>query len=245
MPYQNPTLNYLELGGNAMHRYHPDPHIKFKALRAHIPVWYRTWFAFGYGVDSGQRFSRARKGMGQTLSRLDDPEAYAAEDPHFSLWSVPAWVEFWDTDLGGAEDREHYLLGLGIGFGSDALLDAREFELVELLPLEQRRTLLEGFGAAALRGITAKPPVDFSGWDAAVRPRMQESDYQWVGLGLARVASAGVPMKALGGLGIDWSSPTGAAMQRGLAVDVDRARRAMVGVPLIATPERLTDEERE
>ncbi len=243
MPYQNPTLNYLELGGNALHRYHPDPHIKFKALRAHVPEWYRSWFAFGYGVDSGQRYSRARLGMSQTLSRVEDPAAYAASDPHFSLWMVPPWVEFWDTDLGGAADRAEYLLGLGIGFASDARFDERELELLEVLSGDQRAALLEGFGAATLRGLSASPPVDFSGWDDAVRLRLDAGDYEALGRGMAKVAAAGVPDSATLGLAAD--SPRGSALLRGLDAEWDRARRAMVSVPLIATPERLTDEERE
>ncbi len=240
MPYQNPTLNYLELGGNALHRYHEDPHVKFIALREHVPAWYRSWFAFGYGVDAGQRFSRARKGMAQTLSRRPDPDAAAAADPHFSLWPLSSWVAFWDEQLAGASDRGEYLLGLGIGFASDTVLDRRELELLDILPREQRDAVLEGFGAGALRALTALPPVDLDGWDADLGGPLPAADYEALGRGMARVASAGMPA----GAGLGLTGEAAAALARGQREEVDRARRAMVGVPLIATPERLTDEER-
>lgn len=243
MPYQNPTLNYLELGGNALHRYHFDPHIKFKALREHVPVWYRSWFAFGYGVDEGQRFSRARKGMGQTLSESVDPDRTVAEDPHFSLWPLPAWVAFWDEDLGGAEDRKDYLLGMGIGFAVDARLDGRELEFLQILPAGQRAEVVRGFGAGVMKGLSVPTPVDFTGWDEGSQSDLTTADYEALGEGMARVASAGLPAESH--LGTDPASPAGRALARGQTAEVDRAWRAMVSVPLIATPERLTDEERE
>jgi len=241
MPYQNPTLNYLELGGNALHRYHHDPHVKFKALREHVPAWYRQWFAFGYGVDSGQRFSRARKGMGQTLAGRPDPQVAVATDPHFSLWPLRAWVDFWDADLGGAEDRHEYLLGLGIGFGADVRLDGREQELLDILPRDQRDAVLEGLGAALLRGLAAQPPVQTAGWDESVGVRLRAQDYEAVGRGMARVASGGMPAGA--DLGVQ-DTVRAAALRKGQGAQIDRARAAMVSVPLLATPERLTDEER-
>lgn len=241
MPYQNPTYNYLELGGNAMHRYHVDPHVKFKALRRHVPQWYRTWFAFGYGVDLGQRYSRARRGMGQVLA--DEPYAQLVldEDPHFSLYPLEAWVDWWDRELPGAVDRREYLLGLGIGFASDAELDLRERELLDHLPRPLRDTVLEGVGAAITRGLQAPTPVSFAGWDVGLQGGTPE-DYEAVGRGMARVLAGGWP----DGRMIDVKpGPNADALGKGQQAQVDRAWRAMASVPMIATPERLTDEERD
>lgn len=236
MPYQNPALNYLELGGNAMHRFHLDPHSKFVALREVVPDWYRPWFAFGYGVDSGQRFSRARKGMRQTLSREGDPDALWRGRPHFSLWPLEAWTGFWD-ELEGDDERQ-FLLGMGMGFCADGVLDEREAELLDVVG-EKRAVVLEGFGAAVSRGLEAG--VVFDGWDAEVRERLAVADYAAVGRGVGKVRAveAGVAK----GLGV----PEGArreALLAGQAVEIDLSWRAMASVPLIATPEKLTDEER-
>ena len=85
--------------------------------------------------------------------------------------------------------------------------------------------------------------MDFSGWDDAVRPRLDVADYEALGRGMAKVSVAGVPDSVT--LGLEADSPRGAALLRGLDAEADLRRRAMVSMPLIPTPERLTDEERE
>ena len=241
MPYQNPTYNYLELGGNAMHRYHPDPHIKFKALRAHVPDWYRRWFAFGYGVDLGQRYSRARRGMGQVLAEEPYAQIVLDEDPHFSLYPVEAWVDWWAPSFGVSTDRREYLLGLGIGFASDAAIDLRERELLDHLARPLRDTVLEGVGAAIMLGLQAPRPPAFDDWDHGLA-QAPAADYEAVGRGMARVLAAAWPAGRELGLS---AGPRADALAAGQTAEVDRAWRAMVSVPMIPTPESLTDEERD
>ena len=236
MPYQNPTYNYLELGGNAVYRDGADPHVKFKGLRAQVPEWYRRWFAFGYGVDLGQRYSRARLGMSQVLGDLKDPTADEL-GPHFQLFPVQAWVDWWERDLGATADRREYLLGMGIGFASDAEIDQRERELLDHLPAGLRATVLEGVGAALVRGLQAS--ATFPGWDDGLSGA-SESDYEAVGRGMARVREGGWP--AGRGLGVR-PGPLADALARGQRAEIDRAWRAMASVPLIPTPEKLTNEE--
>jgi hypothetical protein len=181
--------------------------------------------------------------MGQTLAESMDLERTVAEDPHFSLWPLPAWVDFWDKELGGAEDRREYLLGMGLGFASDARLDGRELELLQILKREHRSEVVRGFGAGVMKGLSAAPPVDFAGWDDEVQGELEVTDYEALGEGMARVATVGMPPGA--SLGTDRAATRGQALARGQTAEVDRAWRAMVAVPLIATPERLTNEERE
>jgi len=239
MPYQNPSRNHLELGGTALYRDHMDPHIKFVAFRRHVPPWHRPWFAFGYGADLGQRFPRVQAGMQATLADQPDPLAVADANPHFSLYRVEAWIAFWDRLDGGlAPDRAEYLLGLGVGFGRDGRLTAREVDLLEAADAGARAQILEGFGAVMERGLRARPSIDLTGWRAGVEGRLRLEDYEAVARGVAKVAGGGVPEGA--GLGVADGSPEGEAMARGLAAEVDRERRGMLGIALIPTPEQTS-----
>lgn len=241
MPYQNPTYNYLELGGNAVYRDHVDPHIKFKGLRAQVPEWYRRWFAFGYGVDLGQRHSRARRGMGQVLGKLRDPQGMLDRNPHFALYPIEAWVDWWERELGPTVDRREYLLGLGIGFATDAEIDVRERELLDHLPPSLRQTVLEGVGGALMLGLQSPVGVELAGWDDGLKDA-PPSDYEAVGRGMAQVRAAGWP--AGRDLGVP-PGPQAEALARGQQAEIDRAWRAMATVPLIPTPEKLTNEEQD
>lgn len=238
MPYQNPFRNHLELGGTALYRDHEQPHIKFMAFREHVPVWHRPWFAFGYGADMGQRFSRVQAGMHATLAGVPDPLAVADADPHFSLYRVEPWIDFWDAIDGDRADRAEYLLGLGVGFGRDGRLTPREVDLLDAADPDARGQILEGFGAVLERGLRAYPPMDLADWDDAVAARLEPDDYGAVGRGLAKVAGLGAPDAAR--LGVDPSSPEGQAMARGLEAEVDPKRRGMLGIALIPTPERTS-----
>jgi len=229
IPYQNPAEAYLELGGNAVYRDHADPHVKFKALRAQTPALYRPWLAFGYGHDLGQRHGRVRRGMQQTL----DGEPYAADivanDPHFSLYRPPDWVDWWE-ELGEAPDQREFLLGLGMGLVADATLDATEFELLAHLPRPRRDVVLEGVGAALQRALRAGR--DLAGWDVGLL-RAPVADYAAVGRGMARVRRGAWPA----GRDLGLSGDAATALAEGQTAAADHAWRAMANVRLIPTPE--------
>jgi len=234
MPYQNPAFTMLELGGNAMHRYAPDPHVKFKLFRPHIPEYQRRWFAFGYGVDSGRRCSPTRAGGAAAVAA--DPSSSGS--PLLALRSAESWVALWDA-AGGAQERADYFFGMGVGFAADAEIDRWELEVMDAAPDMDRAEVLLGVGAAITRSLEASDA-------AAVRvlgsslPTAEENDLEIVGRGMAAGAAAGRPD---GVETIGLTGPGLAALERGLGGAVNRARRAMVRVRTVPTPHPLPEVE--
>ena len=223
MPYQNPAYTVLELGSNAMHRYSPDPHIKFKLLRSHIPTWHRRWFAFGYGVDSGRRCSPTRAGSagGPVTSPLG------------ALHSPESWAGFW-SDLFAPEEEADFLFGLGTGFAADGQLDAWETEVLDTLSPPHRGEVLLGIGAAIGRSLDAEGPDRGRAIGAALLMGLGPPDLEHVGRGIASTAAAGRPDGA--DMGLQPESTAGLSLEQGLGAEVDRARRAMSRVPTVPTP---------
>jgi hypothetical protein len=241
MPYQNPSWTWLALGGNALHRYEPEPHRKFLALRRVAPEWARPFFAFGYGIDSGRRYSAAVSGMRITVAErgLDplrvDPVALAASDPHFSSYLPRSWVDFWDS-APEATDRPHYLLGLGIGVAADAAVDAAEIDLLRSVAESDRSGILHGIGAALQlaaerSGASGPPALDLRPLISVMSP----ADWEALGRGAAEVSV--LPPPSASAIGLPDGSPQALAWQAGSVAPVQRALRAMTRVPLVPTPQ--------
>jgi len=232
MPYQNPSFTVLELGSNAMHRYAPDPHVKFKLLRSHIPEYQRRWFAFGYGVDSGRRCSPTRAGGAALLAA----EPGAASSPHLSLQPAAAWTDWWGDEVG--RERADYFFGLGVGFAADGALDRWEAEVLAGAAEDDKIEVLLGLGAAITRALEQLGPFDGGTIGRALVETLSSPDVTVVGRGMAAAASAGRPDGA--DLGLIVGTTKRLDLEGGLQGPVNRSRRAMVRVPTIPTPHPMT-----
>ena len=231
-PVANPAATHVALGAQGLQRNLPDPHVKYLAfLRAASPGR-RGWLSYGYGLDSGLRYSRKRAGMIETLAGVPDREAVLRRDSNFSLVRALAWLPAFPQ---GA-DPGPYWLGFGVGLWQDRRLDRREVELVDVLPPTHRAALLRGVGAALHRQLDADDSARADGWDALLRPRLTLEDWEHIGEGMAAVTAGGQPDP--GRLGL----PAGElrdALQRGQQAARHADWNVMVRLPVLPTPAML------
>ncbi|MCP4871911.1 MAG: hypothetical protein GY898_24665 [Proteobacteria bacterium] len=177
IPGQDPVRSHAELGGNALHRYAPQPHAKFLLLRAQASPAVRPPLAFGYGRDTGLRFSSSWSGIqsGAPASGEVDPTA----DPHLYLFEARAWISAYDG-LSDVPDRAAFFQGLGVGLVLDHTFDDAERVLLDAAAPGDRASIIEGMGAAArvrpvpgdVMALEAELPEAWArGYEAAASPR--------------------------------------------------------------------------
>ena len=146
---QPPHAVHAQLGANAQHRVHRDPHVKFKALWRVAEDWAKPWLAYGYGLDQGRRHHRVVVGMDERVAEAGgSPEAFV-DNPHFALLEPVRWVA-WARPLGHAAEHDAFLFGLGVGLGEDGR-QARDDVLLAALRLDERSLVLGGYGAGLVR----------------------------------------------------------------------------------------------
>jgi hypothetical protein len=149
VPRPDPVAGWAQLGANGQHRYHDDPHRKIKALWSVARGPQRRWLLYGYGVDSGRRYSAVIRSMRAKAEQIGQPFAELAAHPHFRLLDVPRQVD-WARPLPVADGRDAFAWGLGVGFAADGRLDAVEEELLGVAG-ELAAPMRAGY-EAALRG---------------------------------------------------------------------------------------------
>jgi len=147
MPGQDPVRSHAELGANALHRASAEPHAKFLLLRARAAPALRAPLAFGYGLDTGTRFSSTWRGLHEAAGDVPLAEVDAVADPHLYLYDAGAWLAAYEG-LPGAEDRDTFLEGIGVGVVRDGRLDEAEITLLATISQTDREHVAEGIGAA-------------------------------------------------------------------------------------------------
>ena len=231
-PYQAPDRSHLELGASALHRFAPDPHVKFKAFLGVTTPRLRPYLSFGYGLDTGVRFSGSWGGMRGAASA---PVATVdvERDPHLHLLQERAWIDMWHD----AQDRSgerRFFEGLGVGLMRDGIIDPNEGALLAAAEPSERVSILEGVGAALLIGLEAR--VDPTRWREGFEPLAREEDWEAVGRGIARCADVhGLPPDVE--LSLTEGAPALQRLRIGLEARRDVELRAMVVQPVVPTPE--------
>ncbi len=224
---QSPDRSHLELGANALHRFAPDPHVKFKALRVRVRPRLRPFFSFGYGLDAGTRFSRTWGGLHEGTSGGPD-----RPDPRRSLYEARAWIGFWG-ELEPAPDQADFLIGFGVGLVGDGVLDSSERAVLDAAVPADRDRLLEGIGAGLLVALEAGEQVGGLAETLAGGP---ESDWEAIGRGMARASpSTGLPARV--DLGLGERTPQRSRLEIGLEARRDIGLGRMVRLPVVPTPE--------
>ena len=159
MPGQDIARSHLELGGNAMHRYSEDPHIKYRRLQSVIRPQYQAWFAFGYGFDSGERYRPMRASMMAGLLETQvDPEE-VADNPHFGLLKAAAWLPQKLPDV----ERNAFLLGMGAGLVADGALEPIDEEFIGALSPADARFVRMGLRASRTSGTDRRVLLEAAG----------------------------------------------------------------------------------
>lgn len=236
MPYQNPPFSYLELGGNALHRYAADPHGKFRSLREQVEPRYRPWFAFGYGVDSGTRYTREVSSMTQAVSSWRASGQPLSANPHFVFAEPAAWI-VWEAESGPVEEPYFYR-GFGVGLLADARIDEFETKLLAALSRSQRDHVLEGIGAA----VVLRPPggrdVPPEAWNTSLLAAADPLDWLAIGRGIAAVGTGQVP--GASDLGLAAGSDLAMALALGKEGPSWTQLRQMVQVSVVPTPAPAT-----
>ena len=150
IPGQDPVRSHAELGANALHRYLPDPHAKLHLLHAHAQPALKAPLAFGYGLDTGRRFSATWSGLHEASGDVPAERVDPATDPHLHLYDASAWTAALD---GAPEDvRAPFLEGLGVGLVADGVLDEAERRLIAILDAPAAAAVAAGIGAAGRAG---------------------------------------------------------------------------------------------
>ncbi len=226
MPAHWPWRSYAELGANALHRYAPDPHVKFRAFRRTAPTELRPYLAFGYGLDTGVRFGPSWSGL-QTVP-FSPPE----RDGHFYLHDAGAWIDAWEP--GGDEpDRASFFRGVGAGLALDGLVDEAEAELLAVASARDRSRILEGIGARLVLLVEAgQPPGDLAG---SLLAALSAEDWQAVGRGMAagRVADQ---LPTGSDLGLEPDTAAGTSLWTGQQAPRDPRLGSLLSLPIVATP---------
>lgn len=232
-PWQAPDRSHLELGASALHRFAPDPHVKFEAFYRVTTPRLRPYLAFGYGLDTGARFGPSWAGMRRDAGGADavvDTE----RDPHLHLFEERSWIGFWDglTDRTG---ERRFFEGVGVGLLRDGVIDAAEVALLAAARPRERAWMAEGIGAALLAELETGRSL--TGWSEAWRGSASDDDWEAVGRGLARCAGLdGLPPGVE--LSLEAASPALSRLRIGLEARRDVELRAMVLQPVVPTPER-------
>ncbi len=109
-----------------------------------LPGWLQ-----GYGVHLGREFTRqAPIAAVEYSDRRPDPGTAIPDvvDRLYQKMQPSRWLRA--ADWLGGDAREHLLLGVGLGIAEDGVLDPRDLELLEELPLGQRPAIWRGVGGA-------------------------------------------------------------------------------------------------
>jgi len=236
MPYQNPSHSYLELAGNAMYRYSQDPHAKFRLLRQQVAERYQPWFAFGYGLDAGTRYSRERGTMAGALAVWTASGRSPDENPHFVFREAESWLVWPDPEHRPTE-AGYFLHGFGVGMLSDGRIDDLEVELLALLDRSRRDQVLEGIGAALVVWLLAGEDLLEDGWNAPLLAADSPGDWVAVGRGAAAVGGGQRPGAA--DLGLSPGDERDQALTRGRQGRTRLQLREMVQVSVVPTPAPL------
>jgi hypothetical protein len=150
MPYQNPAHAYLELGSNALYRFSTNPHEKFHLLLEHVPEGYAPWFAFGYGLDAGTRYSRDTRSMAGAIETWHISGRNPLANPHFVFSAPPAWRPFSPDAPDSVADLDTWFhRGLGVGLLADGRVDGLEVDMLGIVGTPSRQGVMEGLGAAS------------------------------------------------------------------------------------------------
>jgi hypothetical protein len=230
--WQAPDRSHLELGASALHRFAPDPHVKFKALSGVTAPRLRPYLAFGYGLDSGVRFSDSWGGMREGLSR-PGAAVDVARDPHLYLFDARTWIEV-GHDQNDPAARRSFFEGLGVGMARDGVIDDNEVALLAVMHRIERGPVIEGVGAALL--VQMEGGAELDGWTEAFSLAATDDDWEALGRGIARCAGPGGVPPGVDRLVVEGSP----ALQRlliGLEARRDVELRAMVEQPVVPTPE--------
>ena len=234
MPYQNPSHAYLELGGNALYRFAPDPHEKFHLLLEHVPEGYLPWFAFGYGLDAGTRYSRDTRSMAEAVETWRMSGRNLLENPHFVFAKASAWRPF----PTGAQDSVANLdawfhRGLGAGLMADGRVDELEIEMLGVPGTSRRQRVMEGLGAASrVWFVGNEPPV--GSWLGALLQHTGPDDWMAFGRGAGDGGAAGRPNGE--DLGLSGDANRAESLRLGWEAASRTELSAMVQVSVIPTP---------
>jgi hypothetical protein len=219
----------MELGGNALHRYATNPHVKYDVYRKVVRPAYKQWFAFGYGLDSGLRYSPSREGMTAAVEATNATPQNIEDDPHMALFEARSWL---DVDGDPQGDLPFFLRGLGVGMGADGRLDDLEAELLAQADPLERRELLVGLGASLGSGLSTLSALPNGSPSAGV---LLPADWEQLARGALAVgaASPGDLGAKLSWLGMEER----AAFERGLQALPVPDLSAMMRVPMVPTPQ--------
>jgi len=236
MPYQQPSHSYLELAGNAMYRYSEDPHAKFKLLRRQVAERYQPWFAFGYGLDAGTRYSRERRTMVGALAVWTSSGRSPDENPHFVFREAESWL-VWPEPQRQPTEAPYFLYGFGVGMLSDGRIDDLEGEFLAALDRSRRDQVLEGIGSALVAWLLAGEDLLADGWHAALLAGDDPED--WFALGRGAAAVGGGQRPGAADLGLSPGSARDQALSRGRQGPTRLQLREMVQVSVVPTPAPL------
>lgn len=229
-PGQSSERSHMELGGNALHRYASNPHVKYDIYRRVVQPANKQWFAFGYGLDSGLRYRVSQEGMKATVRETGASAQNITEDPHMALFYPRSWLEVAGDPEG---DLPYFLRGMGVGLGADRAVDKLEAELLAAADPDERAELMAGLGASLGAALFGQSMA--SSWRTSLGDALLPSDWEQLVRG-ARAAAGGrlkVSDSALQELGAEAQT----AVVRGLAGPPVPNLSAMLGVPLVPTPQ--------
>jgi hypothetical protein len=229
-PGQSPERSHMELGGNALHRYAANPHVKYDVYRKVVRPAYKQWFAFGYGLDSGLRYSPSREGMIAAVEETSATPQNVKDNPHMALFEARSWL---DVDGDPQGDLPFFLRGLGVGLGADGRLDDLEAELLDQADPLERRELLVGLGASLGSGLFTLSALPKGSQSAA--GVLLPADWEQLARGALAVGgvSPGDVGDRLSWLGMEER----AAFERGLQALPVPDLSAMMRVPMVPTPQ--------
>ena len=234
MPYQNPSHAYLELGGNALYRFSTQPHEKFHLLLDQVPEVYSPWFAFGYGLDAGTRYSRDTRSMAGAIEAWNSTGRDPLDNPHFVFAAPAAWRPFSPNTSEYLSDLDVWFhRGVGVGLLADGRVDELEVNMLGVAGSSSRQGVMEGLGAASRLWLLGSDlPVDR--WLSPLLQHTGPDDWMAFGRGVGDGGLAAYPdAEALGLLGdIDRIE----ALRLGWEAASNTELSAMVQVSVIATP---------
>jgi hypothetical protein len=229
MPGQSPERSHMELGGNAFHRYDQEPHIKYNTYREVVSPAFKNWFAFGYGLDSGMRYSPTRSSMTEGVRESGATPNDIATNPQLSLYHALSWSRVEGDPVG---DLPFFFRGMGAGMGADGQIDPLEGELLGKLPPEQRAAVMTGFGATLGQMLAAGTAP--ATWSVGLGGPPSPADWEALARGVVAVGAAHLILGEIPG--VELSSGERDAIRRGLQSAPADNLTEMMQVPMVPTP---------